>query len=220
MPISRERFIGGAAAVVGASAVPIASSVPALAEAAHPFAGMVLVDAVKAAARSEMSWHYGATHEMYYSFSGLPTTGHTGGFPRWRSILVGKDQASGRWLAAIPMACGGTAGVTMIAVFAESPGGPKFVGAIRHGHKEFAYFENGSLHGVSAVFSAGDCNASPSGRRVVRYHLKGDVLTTDHEVVVASSEFFEIHETRVREGALLDVQAFVPDRPETHERIA
>jgi hypothetical protein len=64
-----------------------------------------------------------------------------GGYPVLSAAAAGYDRTSGRFLAAIPMHCGGTAGVTHVNVFAATAENPVFVAQIRQSAKESVFFQ-------------------------------------------------------------------------------
>jgi hypothetical protein len=202
MPVSRKAFVSCTMATAGVLALPVSAVVMS----APPFRGAQLIQALKAVTSSSKVWHHGQTHAPYLHFADLPGQGtsHTGGFPCWDRIVIGKDGASGRWLAAIPMACGGTAGVTVISVFAESTPGPTFVGVIRQGHKQCAYFADGALHVSTPVWGSREPNAFWSKTRVGRYALTDDAIQLERDVVIGTKEFALQNSNRSESQTRLD----------------
>jgi hypothetical protein len=202
-------------ATAGALALPVSAVV----KSAPPFRGTQLIQALKAVTSSSKVWHHGQVHAPYHHFANLAGQGasHTGGFPCWERIVVGKDEASGRWLAAIPMACGGTAGVTMISVFAESAPRPKFVGVIRQGHKQCAYFADGALHVSTPVWGPREPNAFWSKTRVGRYALTDDTIQLERDVVIGIEEFALQNSNRSESQTRLDATTDLEfaDRPQS-----
>jgi hypothetical protein len=215
MSILRKQFLAGTAAVAGAAAMP---AIAMASHTAHPFLAADLIEAFKTVASVNSSGRYGGGYKPYYFFPNLPNQGssHTGGFPRWERIVVGKDEASGRWLAAIPMSCGGSAGVTLTAVFADASDGPSFLGVIR-GYKQGVFFENGAMHAVSAHLLAGDCNARPSRYHIGRYRVDGDSLALEQESLIHAIALHDRAGTLAGQ-TLFDIADVVPDgqRPHSH----
>jgi len=139
--IDRKAFVAGSA---GSVAITI---LPARLPLDHPFLGTDLIAALKRTATKRLQWHYGDVHEPYYVFDEPHKEGlHRGGFPLWQRVQVGQDGIHGRWLAVIPMLCGGTARATVLAVYVDSCAGPNFAGLIRQGHKQSAFFAESGLH--------------------------------------------------------------------------
>jgi hypothetical protein len=112
-----------------------------------------------------------------------------GGIPYLPAAVTGFDRETGLRVAAIPMQCGGTMGVTGILVFIATDSGPVLVDEIRHECKMGALFIDGRLHIVSAKHARGDCNAFPSAHAVREYAVFPDRLERRSESVLATKDY-------------------------------
>jgi hypothetical protein len=134
----------------------------------------------------------GACGEQYFRLCDSVGEGYAGGFPHWGGVVTDPTETESR-LAAVPMHCGGTAGATVVAVIEQSKDGARYVGAIRQGHKQRAFFKDGSLHVATPKWAPGEPNAFWSETRVGRYALEDGAIRLVSEQVMPTQQFVEDH---------------------------
>ena len=180
---SRSQFVLGASAV--AFAAPISAS---LSIAGQPFEGVDWSAALSAAGglyRSACGAHLDRPH---YTLGRGPGA-WPGGYPLLEAAAVGFDRSSSRWVAAIPLHCGGTAAVNVFAVFADAGAHPKYIGKIAQGPKAAAFFEGGVLHVASALYAPGEPMSRWAQTRLTSYVLRGDKPELASDSVIATALF-------------------------------
>jgi hypothetical protein len=155
---------------------------------------------VLAAAGGVYHHQCGAVLDRAYYF--VEGTKGSGGYPVFSAAAQGLDRSSGRWLAAIPMHCGGTAGITHVNVFAATKGGPVFFAQIRQGMKSSVFFTNGRLHVSNAVWAPGEPNCRWSGTRVVRYDFSYGEALAASESTLQTSHFLSHFSKSLRASRL------------------
>lgn len=111
-----------------------------------------------------------------------------GGYPNLDAVAIGKDRATGRWLAAVPLLCGCSSGATTVAVFAEIASRPKLVGAIRQGDRQSPFFANGTLHITTPHRLAADplCDGY---KTICTYAVTTSTITKVSSTVMATAHF-------------------------------
>lgn len=203
MSFSRTKFILGTASVATAAAaatpVKIAASVAAspLSNVAASTKSSSVVDALRAVSivtstRPRPAGAKGACGEHYFALRDLVGEAHAGGFPDWAGVVFDPSETPTR-LAAVPMHCGGTAGATVVAVIEHSSDGTRYVGAIRQGHKQRAFFKDGSLQIATPKWAPGEPNACWSETRVGRYSLEDGAIKLVSQHVMPTTKFVENH---------------------------
>lgn len=155
---------------------------------------------VLAAAGGEYHTACGTVLDRPYYF--VKGTKGLGGYPVLSAGAEGFDRSSGRWLAAIPMHCGGTAGVTHVNVFAATNGDPVFVAQIHQGSKLSVFFRNGLLHVGNAVWARGEPNCRWSSTRVVRYDFSCGEAFAVSESILQTSHFRSYFSENLRANRL------------------
>jgi hypothetical protein len=165
MTASRHEFLRSA----GISTIALATPIGVAKWFGHrPFAGVDWHKALVAAG----GVHYracGATLDRPHYTLGRGPGAWPGGYPVFTAAAAGYDNSSGQWLAAIPLHCGGTAGVNVLGVFADTGKEPKYVGKIGQGSKALAFFKDGALHVATARYSEGEAMCSWRRTKVARY---------------------------------------------------
>jgi hypothetical protein len=147
-----------------------------------------------------------ALDRPHYFFRG--SKGH-GGYPVLSAAAAGLDRSSGRWLAVIPMHCGGTAAVTHFGVFAATSADPEFLAVIRPGYKSSVFFKDGAVHIASAVLEARDPNCRPSNMRVAQYDFSKGTPVAVRESTMQTSHFRPFFARYFREQRLQVSNALV-----------
>lgn len=131
----------------------------------------------------------GALHGSTYYTPGRGPDAWPGGYPVLTAAAVGYERSSGRWLAAIPLHCGGTSGVTLLSVFADAGAEPEYVGSIRQGPKSSVFFKGGAMHVATAKYSEGESMCAWRLTRVVRYEFSSGTPVDADESIVRTAYF-------------------------------
>jgi len=166
---------------------------------AHPFHGVdweaVLVSSPGVSRKAQESDFARMRGRYYYRFDGVQhfmtaeKFARAGGFPIFDRAVIGRDRTSHSWVTAIPLQCGGSAGVLVVAVFAESDEGPKLVGVIQQGDKQRCFFSHGALHVSTPVRDPDEPNCSWRRTRVARYFVSSEAVRKAREVVLTTVHF-------------------------------
>jgi hypothetical protein len=187
---------------------------------ADPFAGVdwnSVLGAGPGVTAKRQHQDYALRNHIYYSFEKLQHAGTTdrrasaGGFFAGRGV-TGCDRGSQQWVAAIPLQCGGTAGVLSVAVFvSQTDGAPKLVDVIQQGDKQLAFFSGGHLHVATPLRDPGEPNCSWRRTRVARYNVSSAGANKSDEAILTTKRFM-----RRYRGALarrLDISGGLPEHP-------